>query len=216
MSVWRCTNSAWVHREGETQYGAQLVLQGWQWGQGGRGGGGGQGRSMRLSAFLLVLPLPPRPTHLSTCPPAPWLACPPAQGPHLPTYPLGLPSHLPVRCTCPTAQGPYLPTDPLAAPTLVGATAPGPLLTLHVLQLNDFHLGIPPLAPDIKRHMGVLKQPGVSLGVALVAWAEPPAGVPTGPGGGRGVHSDGHGGRGRHGGDGLAVAGGRAARGCER
>lgn len=99
---------------------------------------------------------------------------------------------------------------------LVGATAPGPLLTLHVLQLNDFHLGIPPLAPDIKRHMGVLKQPGVSLGVALVAWAEPPAGVPTGPGGGRGVHSDGHGGRGRHGGDGLAVAGGRAARGCER
>lgn len=99
----------------------------------------------------------------------------------------------------------------------VGAPAPGPLLTFHVLQLYDFHLGIPPLAPDVKRHVGVLKQPVVSLRVVPVARAETPSGVPTGPGPGgrRWVHGNSHGRRGRHSGDGLAVAGRRAAHGSE-
>lgn len=95
-----------------------------------------------------------------------------------------------------TCQGLRAPDPPGAWPcaptarTSAGAAAPGPLLALHVLQLYDLHLGAPPLAPDVERHMGVLEQPGVRLGVVLVAGAQPPSGVP--PGGGRGVHSDSH------------------------
>ena len=110
------------------------------------------------------------------------------------------------------------PTFPPTPPTSVGAAAVASLLTFHVLQLNDLHLGFPPLTPDIKRHMGVLKQPMVSLGVVLVAWAKPASGVPTGPRprGGRRMHGNSHGRRGRHGGNGLAVAGHGAAHGSER
>lgn len=109
------------------------------------------------------------------------------------------------------------PVAPWRAHTSVGAAAPGPLLTLHVLQLDDLHLGIPPLAPDVERHMGVLKEPVVSLRIVLRAWVEAPSGVPTGPRprGRRSVHSDSHGRRGRHGGDGLTVAGHGAAGGSE-
>lgn len=108
--------------------------------------------------------------------------------------------------------------NPPATRTSVGAAAPGPLLTLHVLQLYDFHLGVPPLAPDVKRHVGVLKQPLVSLGIVPVARAQSPSGAPrrAGPGGGRGVYGNSHRRRGRHSGDGLAVAGRRAAHGSER
>lgn len=102
----------------------------------------------------------------------------------------------------------------LAARTSVGAASPGPLLTLHVLQLNDFHLGVPPLAPDVKRHVGVLEQPSVSLGVALEARAETPSEVLSRPG--RGVHGNSHGSGSRHSGDGLAVAGHGAAQGSGR
>ena len=65
--------------------------------------------------------------------------------------------------------------------------------------------------------MGILKQPVVSLGVVLVAWAKPASGVPTGPrpGGGRRMHGHSHGCWGRHGGNGLAVAGHGAAHGSE-
>jgi hypothetical protein len=63
----------------------------------------------------------------------------------------------------------------------------------------------------MKRHVGVLEQPVLSLRVALIAWAESPSGVPRGPG--RGVDSDSHGSGSRHSGDGLAVAGHGAARG---
>lgn len=96
----------------------------------------------------------------------------------------------------------------------VGAAPPRPLLTLHVLKLYDLHLRVPPLAPDMKRHMGILEYPVVSLRVALVAWTGSPSGVASGPW--WGMHSDGHRRGSRHSGDGLAVAGHRAAHGGGR
>lgn len=96
----------------------------------------------------------------------------------------------------------------------VGAAPPRPLLTLHVLQLYDLHLRVPPLAPDMKRHMGILEHPVVSLRVALVARTGSPSGVASGPW--WGMHSDGHRRGSRHSGDGLAVAGHRAAHGSGR
>lgn len=108
------------------------------------------------------------------------------------------------------------PLCPMASHTSAGATATGPLLTLHVLQLDDLQLGIPPLTPHAKRHMGVLEQPGVCLRVILVAWAQAPSGISPRPGGRLGVHSNSYRGRSRHGGDRLAVAGHGAPHGSER
>lgn len=116
---------------------------------------------------------------------------------------------------CASAQG-TLESTPGAhgVHTSVRAAPPRPLLTPHVLKLYDFHLGVSPLAPDMERHMGVLEHPMVSLRVALIARTGPPSGVA--PRSRWGVHSDSHGGGSCHSGDGLAVAGHRAAHGSGR
>lgn len=101
---------------------------------------------------------------------------------------------------------------PLCPHTSAGAASPGSFLAVHVLQLYDFYLRVPPLTPNVERHVGVLKQPMVSLRVALIAWAGPHSRVP--PRSRWGVHGHSHGSRSCHRGDGLAVT--RHATACGR
>lgn len=85
--------------------------------------------------------------------------------------------------------------------TVSAAAAQGPLLTLHVLQFYDFHLGAPPSAVDARGHMWVLKGPTTS---AADLGAGHPLGAPAVCG--WGAHSHRHRCRGCHCGNWLAVA----------
>lgn len=78
-------------------------------------------------------------------------------------------------------RGPGLPPHHHPLHTSAGAAAPGCLLTLHILQLDDFDLRSPPLTAYIQRHMRVIKKPRASFRVVLVAGTKPPSGLPAGP-----------------------------------
>lgn len=103
----------------------------------------------------------------------------------------------------PTPPPPALPALLSAAPPTPtsAAAAQGPLLTLHVLQFYDFHLGAPPSAVDARGHMWVLKGPTTS---AADLGAGHPLGAPAVCG--WGAHSHRHRCRGCHCGNWLAVA----------
>lgn len=54
--------------------------------------------------------------------------------------------------------------------TLIRALAMSPFFTFNILQFYDFYFRVPPLTPDIKWHMRILKLSMLSFMVSLIGW----------------------------------------------